>query len=139
MQKPKRVNKSKEELAKQMKYLQELEHQKKLARAMFPILESQKTIYDAQTVVNALAGFIKADMEDKIAELKVSDLEINLKKEEDGSIKTAILKLRELFNKESADDAAKLLERFGAGLGQYGAKKYLENPMSEIKMEDFVA
>lgn len=135
----KRINKSKEEIAAQMKYNQEIEHQKKLARAMFPILSSQETIYDAQTVVAALAGFIKADMEDKIAALKVKDLEIDLSKEKDSPIKTAMLELRKLFEKESADDAAKLLERFGTTLSQYSSKEYMKNSMDTIKMDDFIA
>jgi|ERR1700761_2272178 len=135
----KRVNKSKEEIAAQMKYQQEIEHQKKLARAMFPILSSIETIYDAQTAVAALAGFIKADMEDKIAALKVQDLEIDLSKEEDSPIKTAMLELRKLFDGESADDSAKLLERFGDTLAKYASKEYMKNPMDIIKMDDFIA
>lgn len=139
MLKPKRANKAKEEIAAEMKRKAEIEHQKKLVRAMFPILNSVESIYDAQTVVNALSGFIKADMEDKIAELKVSDLEIDLKKEDDGAIKTAILELQELFSKEGADDASKLLERFGSMLSTFSSREFMKKPMDSIKPDDFIA
>jgi hypothetical protein len=135
----KRINKAKEEIAAEMKRKAEIEHQKKLVRAMFPILDSVESIYDAQTVVNALSGFIKADMEDKLSQLKVSDMEIDLKKEEDGPIKTAILELQELFSKEGAEDASKLLERFGAMLSQFSSREYMKNPMTSIKPDDFIA
>ena len=135
----KRVNKSKEDLKVQMAHTQKVEAQKKLARLIFPVIASMKTIYDAQTVVNALAGFIKADQAAQVAAMKVKDLTIDLSKEKASEIKAAILALREVFFYENASDAAALLERFGNGLGQFSANAYMKNPMSDIKMEDFIA
>lgn len=139
MQKPKRIPKSKEELKAQMAHLQMIEHQKKVVRMIFPVLADMKTIYDAQTVVNALSGFIKAALAEKQTQYKVRDFDIDLSKEKKSAVKDKVIEVCELLAGENADDVTALLDRFGSGLGQYGAKKYLENPMKVIKMEDFVA
>lgn len=139
MAKSPRVNKSKDEIAAQIKQTQRIERQKTLARLMFPFLEGMKTIYEAQTVVMALSGFIKAALAQKSAEIVVKDLTIDLSKEEDSEVKSAIIALQGLLQTENADDAAALLERFGNGLGQFSSKKYMDNPMSSISVDEFVA
>lgn len=137
--KTKRVPKSKEELKVQMAHLQRVEKQKQLARLVFPVVASMKTIYDAQTVVNALAGFVKAELADKLSTYRVIDLDITLSKEKDGPIKAAILALRDVIETETAEDAAALLEKFGNSLGQYSSSQYMKNSMKSIKMDEFIA
>jgi hypothetical protein len=134
-----RVNKPKEVLVEDIQRKQRVERQKVLARLMFPFIEGLPTIYDAQTVVTALAGFIKADVARKMTALVVKDLTIDLSKEEDGPIKAAIIALQGLLQTENADDAAVLLERFGNGLGQFAAEKYMKNPMNVVVVDEFVA
>ena len=135
----KRVPKSKDELKMQMKHMQKIERQKKVARLIFPLLSPLKTIYDAQTVVMALSGFIKAEIANKMVDLKVIDLDIDFSKEKKGELKDVVVKLHEILETENADDMVAILERFGNGLGQYSSKKFMESPMSVIKMEDFIA
>lgn len=139
MQKKPRVNKNKDEIAAQMKQDARIARQKVLARLIFPFIEDQKTIYNAQTVVMAASGFIKAAVAQRMTELVVKDLAIDLSKEDDGPIKSAVQALLGLLQTENADDAAALLERFGNGLGQFSSKKYMENPMNIIPIDDFVA
>ncbi len=138
MQKTKRIPKSKEELKSQMAHLQKIERMKRLARLVWPKIESLKKIYDAQTVLNAASGFIKQDLTVKTEGILVSDLAIKLH-EKESVIKTAVQEIIYLLGTESASEAANLLEKMGNSLGQYGAAKYLENPMSVIDVKDFIA
>lgn len=135
----KRIPKTKDELKAQMAHLQKIEKQKKLARLVFPLVASQKTIYDAQTVVNAAAGFIKAALAEKMTDFKVKDIEFDLSKEKDSPIKDGVLNVLALLHEENADAVTALLERFGNGLGQYASSEFMKNPMSKVKMEDFIA
>lgn len=139
MVKKPRVNKSKPELEAEILRKQKVDRQKVLARLIFPFIEDQKTIYDAQTVVMATSGFIKAAIAERMTQLVVKDLAIDLSKETDSPIKAAVEALLGLLQTENADDAAALLERFGNGLGQFSSKKYMENPMSIIPIDEFVA
>jgi hypothetical protein len=107
---------------------------------MFPFLQDQKTIYDAQTVVNAAAGYIKQELSIKVANIIVKDLPVDLSKDKsDKVLVDAVTNLVNLFQTEKADDAIALLERFGNGLGQFSSAKFMENPMSVIKPEEFIA
>ena len=74
--KPKQIHKKKEELLAEAKHLQKIEREKTLVKMMFPHIENQKTIYDAQTVLQALSGFIKLGIEQKTAEIKIKDIKI---------------------------------------------------------------
>ena len=139
MQKIKRIPKSKEELKAQMAHMQKIERSKKLARLIFPVVASMKTIYDAQTVVMALSGFIKAGLAEKMTAFTVNDVGVDLSKEKKSDVKAAVFALVTLLEDENADEMTALLERFGRGLGEFASKKYMENPMSVIKMEDFIA
>lgn len=139
MQKKPRVNKSKEEIAAQLAHKQKVDRQRVLARLIFPFIQDQKTIYDAQTVVNALAGYLKQDFETKTRAIVVKDLTVDLSKEEESPIKTAVLNLQGLLQAESADSAIEILQLVGNGLSQFASKKYMENPMNIIPVDEFVA
>lgn len=116
-----------------------IERQKKLARLIFPVLQTQKTIYDGQTVVNAVAGFIKIGIANEMVKLNVKDVDFDLSKEKRGAIKDAMLQIHALLLGENADEAAALLERFGNGLGQFSSSEYMKNPMSDIDIDKFIA
>lgn len=139
MLKKPRVNKSKPELEAEILRKQKIDRQKVLARLIFPFIEDQKSIYDAQTVVMALSGFIKAAIAERMTKLVVKDLTIDLSNEADSPIKASVEALLGLLQTENADDASALLERFGNGLGQFASKKYMENPMNIIPVDEFVA
>ena len=135
----KRTNKTKPEIVDEIKRKEKVQHQIAMVKDMFPIVENMKTIYDAQTVLSAVSGFINGEIAKKNVELKVSDLNIDLSKEEDGEIKTNMITLIGLIENEGAEDIADLLERFSDILTKVAADKFLKQPMSELKVEDIVA
>lgn len=134
-----RVNKSKEQIAAQIAQVQKVDREKMLVKLMFPIIENMKTIYDAQTVLQALSGFIKAKVDQKAAEFFVKDLQIDLSKEEDSEIKTAMEALLGLIEIEKGKDIAGLLERFGNILAQHSAREFMKQSMREITLDKIIA
>ena len=139
---PKRTPKSKEQVAKSMKVSSETLHLIATAKKIYPLLEKNKTIYDAQTASNAAAGFIKLEIEKNTELLRVADLmegiKASLKAEKKSVIKDSIENIINMLEGDSADTAVKLLERMGAGFTNFGAHEYLKNPMSAVKMKDFI-
>ena len=120
--------------------LQRIEHQKKVARLVYPFIKDQKTIYDAQTVLNAAAGYIKNELAIKASSFAVKDLPVDLSKDKGDKVMVeAVKSLIVAFKDEKADDFIALLERFANGVAQYSSGKYMENPMKIIKMEDLIA
>jgi hypothetical protein len=131
-----KVNKTKAEVAAQKA---DVERQKALVRAIWPFIAEGLTVYDAQTVTNAVGGFIKYEIERRNADLKVSDLVIDVSNEKDTSIKVAMEKILDLVKDEKAADLAQLLERLGKNLGMYSAHVFMKQNMSVLKVEDIVA
>lgn len=136
---PKRKNLSKIEVAQLAAQKADVERQKALIKLAWPFLTPGLTIYDAQTVSNAVGGFIKYELERRQSELKVSDLLIDVSNEKDGPIKTAMIHILEVFKDEKASDSAQLLERLGKTLGMHSAHVYMKKPMEELSVEDIVA
>lgn len=139
MKKAKRVLKSKDEIKAEMEKGQRIARQKKLARDIWPLIAGLKSIYDAQTAVNAAAGYMKLELALKMTTVLVQDLTVSLKAEKKSDIKDSVQKIIALLAEQSADDAVALLERMGNGFGQYAALQYLKNPMDKIKVDDFIA
>lgn len=135
----KRINKTKEEVASDIKRAEKVAHMKDVVRAIYPLLEGQSTIYDAQTVVNALSGFITAHIEKKVLDIKLNDIEIDLSKEDPSKIKSSIVDIIALMKDESAQELTETLERLGRALSQYSANTFMKKPMAEIKLEDILA
>lgn len=135
----KRIPKSKDELKAEMEKNQRVSLQKKLARDIWPLIENLKTIYEAQTAVNAAAGYIKLELALKMTTVLVKDLTVSLKSEKKSDIKLSVQRIVDLMSDQSADDAVALLERMGNGFGQYAALQYLKNPMSDLDIDDFIA
>ncbi len=132
-------NKTKEEIAGDMKMQEKVKQIKEMVRLIFPVIEKVDTVYDAQTVVNALSGFIAALIESKVALIKLQELDIDLSKEEDSKIKTAILGIMDLMKDESAQELSETLERLGTTLQQYIVHKHMSAPMETIKIDDLVS
>lgn len=135
----KRINKTKEQVETEIKIQQTNNHIKEICSSIFPHLEKLDTIYDAQTAVNALSGFIMAHIEERLCSIKLDEIKIDLSKEEDGKIKTAVLALAELLKDEKAKSLASILDRFGQTFSRLGAEKFLKQSMAEVKLEDIVA
>jgi len=135
----KKVNKSKDELKADIARTARINHMKDIVKKVFPIIEKVDTIYDGQTVVNALSGFVTANIEKKVAEIKLSDCKIDLSGEPKSKIKTAIEELIVLFKDEDAKVLASTLESLGSTLTKFGADRFLKQPMSNVSVKDIVA
>lgn len=135
----KRVNKSKEQILNDMDHAKKVAHIKEMVRQLFPLVENVDTVYDAQTAVNALSGFIAAHIENKVALIKLSELPIDLSGEEDSKIKTSIVAIMELFKDESAQELSETLERLGSTLQQFIVHTHMSAPMNTIKIDDLVS
>jgi len=137
----KRINKTKEEVTNDMRRAEKVAHLKEIVRETFPVLEQVDSIYDAQTVVNALSGFILAHLENKLKDIKLSECEIltYLAKEEKGPIRTALEDLYLKFKDEPAKELSEALQKLGDTFTNFGADKFLRNPMTSIKVGDIIA
>lgn len=128
-----------QEMSNVTKQKADVERQKTLVRLAWQFIEKDLTIYDAQTVVNAVGGFMKFELQRKVEDIKVSDLIIDVSNEKDGSVKTAMVHILEVFKDEKANDASQLLERLGKILGTFSAHQYMKNKMDTVKVEEIVA
>ncbi len=136
--KPKRINKTKEEISQDMIHIEKVKKLKTLVREIFPLLSKQESVYNAQTVVTALSGYINADIEEKNKKLKISDLSIDLSNEADNEITNAMLAIKELIQDEMAEDTSSLLEKLGQAFSAQGAEVFLKGPVSNVDIEDII-
>lgn len=135
----KRVNKTKPEILDDLQRKAKAEKEKSLARRIFPHIQNEASIYDAQTVVQALAGFIDYDLMRKEQALKLVDLDIDFSKEKNEQMKNDMTALMEELKDENAKELSLFLQKFGSALSQFSAIKFMKNSMDEIKIEDFIA
>lgn len=134
----KRKNLSKEQITEQLANEQKIAHIKQIVRTAFPVIEKVDTVYDAQTTVVALAGLIEAEVENKVKQIKLSEITIDLSKEEDSKIKKAIQKLYDMFPDECAQEFSETLERLGSTLQAHVANEGMKGKM-KIKADDLVS
>jgi len=132
-------SKTKQELVNEAKRSAYVNKQKDLARKIFPLIQSQKTVYNAQTVLTAVAGYIKTEFIKKMGEMKVSELKVELANEKDKEIKKAMDEILAAVQDDEADNVEKILLLMSDKLAQYGANKFLKQPMSEVTAKDFIA
>ncbi len=137
MQKP-RTNKSKEQILLEMKQMEKVKHIKEVVRKVYPLLDVD-TIYDAQTVLNAIQGFVKVDLEERLDQIKLSDLKLDFSKEKDSKIKTAMQAIVEVMKEEPADEFSQTIERLSRAFSDFGAQKFLKNPMTDLKIDEILA
>lgn len=133
-----RVNKSKEQISAEIKSLEKVKHIKEVVRKVYPLLDVD-TIYDGQTVLNALQGFIKVELEEKLDTIKLSDLKLDFKQEKDSKIKKAMVAIVKELKNESADEFSQTIERLARAFSDFGAQKFLKNEMSSLKIEEILA
>lgn len=138
----KRINKTKEQIVADMKRKNSEESAKKIARDVFPFLTTNKTIYDSQTTVSAVSGYLKYELSKRINDIKVSNIRegVNelLKSEKKSIIKTAIVEILDSIDGQNVNDVTIVLDKISDGFGKYGAIQFLKKPMSELKMKDFI-
>ncbi len=134
----KRTNITKAQIENEMAQKQKVEHIKAVVRKVYPLLDVD-SIYDAQTVLNAIQGFIKVDLEERLDKIKLSDLNLEFEKEKDSKIKSAMQAIVKEMADEPADDFSQTIERLSRAFADFGSQKFLKNPMSELKIEDILA
>jgi hypothetical protein len=113
------LTKNKEALREEMLKKEKIKKQKEVAQKVFMIIEGLKTVYDSQTVFNAVSGFIKEQLAKKEMELTVKDLTIDLSKEKVSPLKTAVVGILGLIADDNAHDTAILLETMANKLPQF--------------------
>lgn len=118
---------------------QKIERQKTVAKLIFPFIANLPTVYDAQTAVYAIAGYIELEMIKKEQGLKISDLLLDLSREKEGEITTAMRLILGQLEIENAKESMDLLKTFGDKLPQFLSNRHLTDPMSTITSEDFIA
>lgn len=133
-----RTNKSKEEIVAKIEQDQKIAHMVALTKLMWPAVEQQETIYDTQTTLRALAGYIDLGIHMKEEEIKVGDLSIDFSKEKDSPIKHAMTNIQELLRLEGAYSSSALLKKIADHIGQFGASEFVKGPMSGLKITDIV-
>jgi hypothetical protein len=131
----KRTNLTEHQILMEMQSQERISHTKDLVRKMFPAIEGVDTIYDAQTVVHALCGFIMPHM----SKIKMSDLPIDLSKEDDTKVKKALEELLVILKDEPAKQLMVTLDQFGSSFAKFGADRFLKQPMSAITVDDIVS
>lgn len=134
-----RTNKTKQIITEEIRRQDDLKREIALCKLIWPIIATQESIYDAQTILNATSGFINFGFQKEMDKVKVRDLKIDLAKEPESEIKEAMISLLALLEPEKSKETASLLERFGKTLAQYGSAQYLKNSMSVLKMKDIIA
>lgn len=134
-----RINKTKEQITAEIKQVEKIKHIKEVVRKVYPLLQNVDSIYDAQTVLNALQGFIKVDLETLLDEITVGYLAMEFEQEKDSKIKDAMLAIVKEMANEPADEFSQTIERLARAFSDYGSTKFLKNPMSELKIEDILA
>lgn len=135
----KRTNKTKEEIKGDLEHIQKVKHHKELADRLWKHIEPQLSIYDAQTVLSAAAGFLELELIKKTKAFKVSDCPIDLSKEKPSLIKTGIEGLVRDVQDEELKDTVEFLKKFSDTLSHYGASQYLRNGMDKVKKSDIIA
>lgn len=130
---------SKDDLEVQIRATQANDHIKEVCKEIFPLLEGLDTIYDSQTAVNALSGFILAHVENALCAIKMNEIKIDLSKEEDSKIKDVVLKMAEMLQGEPAKALSSILDRMGQVFSRLGAEKFLKQPMSAVTLDDIIA
>lgn len=139
MVKKPRLNKAKEQIAAEMKARANNDEKKVLARKVYPCVEGLDSVFDAQTVFLAMSGYIKAYLESEINKFSTATLAIDLSKENDSKIKTAMLEILVLIADDKAEVAMQVLDTMGNKLSQHLALNALKGPMSQIPAKDFIA
>lgn len=138
----KRINKQKDQIRAEMAYQEKqkakVEKEKYIAKTVFPLVENLKTVYDAQTAFNAASGYIQYALIAQEVKLKISELNIDLSKQEESDIGTAIKEIIKVTSDIDAKTVADLLERMGQKLAEFVTAKHLKDPMT-IKSEEFIA
>ena len=135
MLKPKRVNKSKNQILDEMARKAKVERQKQMVRRIFPLLKVD-TIYEMQTALSAVAGYLKEEIERKMGVFKVNDLPLDFKDEPKTKITESMVAIKSELQMDSAVEVMEAIELFANYLPSIGAERFLSKKSEELKVED---
>lgn len=131
----KRVNKSKPEILDEMAKRAKIERQKELIRRIFPLLEVD-TMYDMQTALLAVSGYIKEDIERKVQIFNVNDMLLDFKGEPDTKITKVMNAIKTELQMENAVEVMDTLETFGNFIPNIGVEAYLKKDAKDLTLKD---
>jgi hypothetical protein len=134
-----RKNSSKAEIAAQIKHTQKIARQRELARKVFAHFDGLKTIYDAQTICNAISGFIQFDFVERETKIKLSDIVFDNSKTKDQEMVAVLDGIVAELADEPAKEVDELLQMMSSKLPQFLALKHLKDPMSSLTADEFIA
>lgn len=137
-QKQKRFPKSKDQILSEMEYSAKLTRFKSMANRLFPLLQTD-TIYDAQTALEAVSGFVNFELSEKESSFKINDLKLDFSEQPEGKITNVMKAIKVELQQEGAKEAAEFLEMFAKTFSQYGSSQFLKKPMSEITAEEIIS
>lgn len=130
---------SKSEIEASIKTGLAVEKSKTLARKIFPAIANMDTVYDGQTVLNALAGYIENEIQKRSFALTVEDLGLNFDMEKESPIKDAVIELLASVNMERAIEAADMMKLMSSKLPGYLAGVHMKDKMETITIDQFIA
>lgn len=134
-----RLNLSKGEIEASIKQNLAIEKSKTLARKIFPAIANLNTVYDAQTVLNAVAGFIEYELQKKENDMKVEDLTIDLSKQAESPIKAAVVAVLDIVKMENVREASEMAKLMASKLPSYLAGTHMTDKMETISADKFIA
>ncbi len=135
---PKRINKSKDQISDEIAYNAKLFRFKNMAARVFPLLLTD-SVYDAQTALDAVSGFAKAELSEKEASFKINDLSLDFSAQPKGKITDTMNAIKVELQEENAKEVSDFLELFSRTFSSYGTNQFLKKPMSDIKASDIIA
>lgn len=136
MQKQKRVNKGKAQILAEIEQKSKISRQKEMVKRIFPLLGSLDTLYDAQTALMSVSGYIKEDIEKKMNVFKVNDIALDFKDEPKTKITEVMVAIKAELQTDCALEASDMLELFTNFIPNIAAEEFLKKPASELTLED---
>ncbi len=131
-------NRSKEDIKAEIARTNKVKHERELALKIWEHIKGMKSIYDAQTALQAVSGFVTFEYARKTQNVLCGDLTVDLKREKDKEMKKIMEAILVIIKGENAKDTAGFLERYGKMLAMYSSMEYMKKPMSELNRDKII-
>jgi len=93
-------------------------------------------MYDMQTALLAVSGYIKEDIERKVQIFNVNDMLLNFKGEPDTKITKVMNAIKTELQMENAVEVMDTLETFGNFIPNIGVEAYLKKDAKDLTLKD---
>ena len=131
-------NKTKEENIEHIKAVEKAHKEKEITKRIFPLLQDCKTIYDAQTTLGAVAGFLQEGVQEELHKIIANQVTLDTSKVESETIKKAMEDIFKEIENEPAYVTSQILNKISSIFTAHGADKFLQNPMSSLPIEEII-